>query len=207
MNIKYFEEEYNTQKMIFLIDNPEKTEKHFIESKIEQFNQLELEYKRKFDLSDDEVYLEIKKGKRYLNGIESGLDEKIMEDYLEREFIAFRKTYKINEKREEGIRSKFYKTKLKCLPNTEQANEDIEQEEKTPYKIALLKELGFFDLDKIKNTSKENQYKIIQKLIGGTIRTVKGNVLVLNPDSKEDCIKYTTNNHLDNAKYYLDKLK
>lgn len=207
MNIRYFEEEYNTQKMIFLIENPEKTEKNFIESKIEQFNQLELEHRRKCDLTDDEVYNEIKKTKRYITGIENNNDTKSLEDYLEREFLNHRQKYIFKEKIEEGIRSKFHNAKLKSLPNTETTKEEIEQEEKTPYKIALLKELGFFDLDKVKNISKEKQYIIIQKLIGGTLRTVKGNILVLNPESKEDRMKYTANNHIENIKDYLDKLK
>jgi hypothetical protein len=105
---------------------------------------------------------------------------------------------------------KYYDFKLKKImlnENSETTNKNEEQEEKIPYKIALLKELGFFDLDSIKNRSKENQYKIIHKLLGGTLRTVKGNVLVLNPNSKEDQMKYTANNHLENVKDYLDKLK
>ncbi|MFV8352019.1 hypothetical protein [Flavobacterium sp. XS2P14] len=118
MNIRYFEEEYNTQKMIFLIENPEKTERNFVESKIEQFNQLELEERRKCDLADDEVYNEIKKTKRYITGIENNYDKKSMEEYLEREFTNHRQKYIFKEKREEGIRSKFYIAKLKGLPNT-----------------------------------------------------------------------------------------
>lgn len=118
MNIKYFEEEYNTQKMIFLIENPEKTERNFIESKIEQFNQLELEQRRKCDLTDDEVYNEIKKTKRYITGIENNYDKKSMEEYLEREFLNHRQKYIFKEIREDGIRSKFYNAKLKGLPNT-----------------------------------------------------------------------------------------
>lgn len=207
LNIKYFEEEYNTQKMIFLIENEFKTERNFIESKIEQFKQLELEYSRKCNLSDNEVFQEIKKSKRYLNGIENNYDQKSMDEYLEREFINHRQKYISKEIREEGIRSKFYKAKLKSLPDLESTKEEIEQEEKTPYKIALLKELGFFELDKIKRLSKENSFKVVQKLIGGTLRTIKGNVNVLNEDSKEDRNKYTSNNHLEEIKNYLDKLK
>lgn len=210
MNIKYFEEEYNTQKMIFLIDNPEKTERNFIESKIEQFNQLELEYNKKCYLSDDEVYQEIKKTEIVANYIDRGFDKtnkKEFETELESRFFKFRQNYIFKEKKEEGIRSKFYKAKLKNLPIIEATKEEIEQEEKTPYKIALLKELGFFELDKIKKLSKENSFKIIQKLIGGTPRTIKGNINVLNEDSKEDRNKYTSNNHFEEVKNYLDKLK
>lgn len=89
---------------------------------------------------------------------------------------------------------------------TEPINES-EPEQKTPYKIALLHELGFFKLEAIKKLTKENQYKIIKDLTGGTVRTIKGNVLVLDPNSNEDRIKYTSNNYTDEVKNYLDKLK
>jgi hypothetical protein len=85
---------------------------------------------------------------------------------------------------------------------------DSEEKEKPlPYKIALLQELGFFELDKIKKLTKENKFKVIQKLTGGTHRTIKGNVNVLNYDSNEDRAKYTSNNYTDEVKNYLDKLK
>jgi hypothetical protein len=82
-----------------------------------------------------------------------------------------------------------------------------ETEQKLPYKITLLNELGFFKLDAIKKLTKENQFKIISSLTGGTHRTVKGNVNVLDPNSNEDRIKYTSNNYTDEVKMYLDKLK
>jgi hypothetical protein len=94
--------------------------------------------------------------------------------------------------------------------NTEDQNtkSDSEEVEKPlPYKIALLQELGFFELDKIKKLTKENTFKVIQKLTGGTHRTIKGNVNVLNYDSNEDRAKYTSNNYTDDVKNYLDKLK
>lgn len=210
MTIKYFEEEYNTQKMFFLIENPHKTERNFIESKIEQLNLLELEYKRKCNLSDDEVYQEIKKTGIVVNNIDRGFDKTDKKDFdadLENRFLKFRQKYISKEKREKSIRSKFYNAKLKCLPNTETTKEEIEQKEKAPYKIALLKELGFFELDKIKRLSKENVFKVIQKLTGGTVRTIKGNVNVLNNESNEDRTKYTSNNHFEEVKNYLDKLK
>jgi hypothetical protein len=210
MNIKYFEEEYNTQKMIFLIEYPYKTERNFIESKFEQFNQLELEYKRKCNFSDDEVYQEIKKTGIVANSIRMGFDKTDKKDFeadLEKRFVKFRESYIFKEKEEDNLRLTYYKTKLRSLPDAISEKEEIEQEEKTPYKIALLKELGFFELDKIKKLSKENQYKIIRKLTGAALRTVKGNVLVLNPTSSENRNQYTSNNHIEEVKNYLDKLK
>lgn len=63
---------------------------------------------------------------------------------------------------------------------------------KTPYKIALLNEIGFFDLPKLKSLTQEKQIEIIMNLIGGTSRQIKGNMNVLNPHSKEDRIRYTS---------------
>jgi hypothetical protein len=92
------------------------------------------------------------------------------------------------------------------LIKTEPINE-IEPQQKIPYKIALLHELGFFKLDAIKKLTKENQFKIISSLTGGTHRTVKGNVNVLDANSDENRLKYTSNNHIDEVKIYLNKLK
>jgi hypothetical protein len=89
---------------------------------------------------------------------------------------------------------------------TEPINE-TETEQKIPYKIALLYEIGFFKLDTIKKLTKENQFNIITKLTGGTHRTIKGNVNVLDPNSNEDRIKYTSNNFLNEVKNYLNNLK
>jgi hypothetical protein len=85
--------------------------------------------------------------------------------------------------------------------------EDFNFNKDLPYKIALLNEIGFFEMDSIRKLTKESQYKIISKLTGGTIRAIKGNVLVLNPNSTEDTSRYTSNNHIDIVKLDLDKLK
>ena len=210
MLIKHYEEECNTKGMIFLIENPDKTITNFIENKIEELKQQELEYKRKCNLSDDEVYQEIIQTTKVANYIAKGLDKTQKEDFdrsLENDFLEFRKKYTLKENNEDSLQLKFYKTKLESLPNITSTIEETEREEKTPYKIALFKKLGFFELDNVKNKSKENQYKIIQKLIGGDLRTIKGNVLVLNAKSSEDRMKYTSNEHLQNATDYLDKLK
>jgi hypothetical protein len=81
-----------------------------------------------------------------------------------------------------------------------------ETESNLPYKIALLKELGFFELEKIKKLNKENMYKIVCKITGGNIRSVKGNTLALDPISKEDREKYTSNNYLSEVGLMLSKL-
>jgi hypothetical protein len=114
----------------------------------------------------------------------------------------------LNIIRNEPFYRKKYKVEIKknLPPIIENINE-VENDKPIPYKIALLNEIGFFELDKIKKLSKENQFKIIQKLTSGTPRTIKGNVNVLNKNSNEDRTKYTSNNYTDEVKIYLDKLK
>jgi len=43
--------------------------------------------------------------------------------------------------------------------------------------------------------NKEKQYKHIAKCLSAVERSVKGNFLVLNPQSKEDRLKYTAAEH------------
>jgi hypothetical protein len=99
------------------------------------------------------------------------------------------------------------KEQLTTQPQQTEPINETEPEQKLPYKIALLHELGFFKLDAIKKLTKEKQYKVIGALTGGTHRTIKGNVLVLDPESNDDRMKYTSNNYTDEVKNYLNKLK
>jgi hypothetical protein len=99
---------------------------------------------------------------------------------------------------------RYYREPLEVIDaNTE--NNSTNNENGIPYKIALLKELGFFSLSAIKAMNKTKQFEVIKELIGGSTRTIKGNVNVLDPDSEEDGTRYTTNNHLEKAKEYLRK--
>ncbi len=110
--IARLEEEYNSKKMIFLIENPDKNEKHFIEQEITIIKKVKDEYDRKSNLTDDEVYEEIKKEKKYLNSDKTATSDEI-EDYLKYHLKQHREKYKKSEK--EGLRSIFYNTKLKKI--------------------------------------------------------------------------------------------
>jgi hypothetical protein len=124
--------------------------------------------------------------------------------YIMSELLELKIGFSI-KKRSDFINDK--KAQLTNQPLETESTTETETEQKTPYKIALLNELGFFKLDAIKKLTKENQYKIITALTGCKHRTIKGNVLVLDPNSNEDRIKYTSNNYTDEVKTYLDKLK
>jgi hypothetical protein len=82
-----------------------------------------------------------------------------------------------------------------------------------PIVVALLNEIGFFELDKIKNLSPNNQAKIIALLQQkdsndkNLIRSISGNIRVLSPDNKEDNFKYTSHKHSDRVKAVLNDIK
>ena len=62
----------------------------------------------------------------------------------------------------------------------------------TPYAIAMLHFLEYPQrLNAAYSLSKEKQYKHIAKCLAAVERSVKGNLLVLNPNSNEDRLKYT----------------
>ncbi|WP_374465187.1 hypothetical protein [Chryseobacterium sp.] len=61
--------------------------------------------------------------------------------------------------------------------------------------VSILNELVFFDLQKVKEmTSTQKEYTISCLLNRGE-REVKGNINVLNPNSKEDVTRYTASTH------------
>nr|WP_299168783.1 hypothetical protein [uncultured Allomuricauda sp.] len=75
-----------------------------------------------------------------------------------------------------------------------------------PYQIALLNEVGFFDLERLKGLSKSKQYDLLAKLLNADSRSVKGNHAVLNPHSNENRTKFTSYNYMDEVKVYLNNL-
>ena len=59
------------------------------------------------------------------------------------------------------------------------------------YSIAMLSFLGYMEsLKKMYSLTKENTYRHIAKALKSDVRTVKGNCLVLNPNSNDDRYKY-----------------
>ncbi len=99
---------------------------------------------------------------------------------------------------------RYYREPLEVI-TTSTENNTPENEPGIPYKIALLKELDFFSLPAIKAMNKTKQFEVIKELIGGSTRAIKGNVNVLDPYSNEDRTRYTTNDHLEKVKEYLQK--
>ncbi len=82
-----------------------------------------------------------------------------------------------------------------------------------PFSIAMLNEIGFFELEKIKNLSPTNLAKIIAIIQlkdpnnKTTNRAISGNIRVLNPNNKEDGFKYTSHKHAEKVKVVLDEIK
>ena len=175
---------YQVHLNFYLSDNKRNTELDFINGKIEDTALLINENRSKEDFTKDGF-----KTKRHIKL------RRFLKELKERQVI-------LDTERKVSLLLEDSSTENQ----TTQLNSE-EVEKPLPYKIALLQELGFFELDKIKKLTKENKFKVIQKLTGGTHRTIKGNVNVLNSDSNEDRAKYTSNNYTDEVKNYLDKLK
>ncbi len=78
------------------------------------------------------------------------------------------------------------------IESTKKQSKSNKKNETLAYRVALLHEIEFFKLDKIKRLNKTQQRMVVMKLIGGTDRQVKGNINVLNPDSLDDRLRYTS---------------
>ncbi len=91
-------------------------------------------------------------------------------------------------------------------PISSDLTKTIKKTSSLPYQIALLNELGFFDLDKFKNLPQSKVYQITAKLLNANKRGVSGNHRVLSDNTKEDRLRYTADKHIDDVKKYLDKL-
>lgn len=99
-------------------------------------------------------------------------------------------------------------------------NFDFDESEKVndkgyslPIAIALLNEIGFFELEKIKKLSPTSLARVIAIIQqkdpnnkNGN-RAISGNIRVLNPDNKEDGFKYTSHKHAEKAKALLNEIK
>lgn len=82
-----------------------------------------------------------------------------------------------------------------------------------PFSIAMLNEIGFFELESIKRLTPINQAKIIAIIQTknpndlNINRAISGNVRVLNPDNKENEFKYTSYKHSQKVKEVLNLIK
>ncbi len=77
-----------------------------------------------------------------------------------------------------------------------------------PYKIAMIDFLGFVrHLEKEHTNTKNDLYKCISEIFNTDIRRVKGNLLVLNPISKENKTRYTAYCHKETVQKDYQKLK
>jgi len=82
-----------------------------------------------------------------------------------------------------------------------------------PKAIAMLNEIGFFELEKLKSLTENNIAKIISIIQlknpndKNNLRSISGNIRVLNPDNKESISKYTSYKWNDEMKDLLNKIK
>jgi hypothetical protein len=91
-------------------------------------------------------------------------------------------------------------------------NNIIEYKISLPKSIAMLKEVGFFELEKIKRLTINQQAKIISFIQqkennNSNSRAVSGNIRVLEENNTEDGIKYTSHKHLKLVAEIIKNLK
>lgn len=78
----------------------------------------------------------------------------------------------------------------------------------TPFRVALLYKLGFIDYIKkeyCQGKAKERDV-LLSKILNVPCRRIKGNINVLNPNSLEDRIKYTSHLHIENVNELIRRL-
>ena len=78
----------------------------------------------------------------------------------------------------------------------------------TPYTVAMLSYLGYPEyLKTTYHLNKEDMYRHVSKALDNVaVRTIKGNFLVLNPDSNDDREKYTSYKFTDEVKSFYEGL-
>ncbi len=78
----------------------------------------------------------------------------------------------------------------------------------TPYTVAMLSYLGYPEyLKTTYHLNKEDMYRHVSKALDNVaVRTIKGNFLVLNPDSNDDREKYTSYKCTDDVKSFYESL-
>lgn len=102
-------------------------------------------------------------------------------------------------------------TGLACF--SEEIEEATDKAYSLPIAIALLDEVGFFELPKIKNLSPTSLAKIIAIIQlkdpnnKNTNRAISGNIRVLNSDNNENNFKYTSHKHGEKVKSILNEIK
>lgn len=125
--------------------------------------------------------------------------------------------YRENNAKNPRIKNVFHDVRLnltvklqsfETLLSTKNKEQDQKKEKQNdlPYKIALLKEIGFFDLPLLKNLNATKQREVVKQLIGGSDRQIKGNINVLNRDSLEDRLRYTSFAYEDEVKKFVSNL-
>lgn len=101
-----------------------------------------------------------------------------------------------------------------CDINYNTAEEETESKKPSlPKAIAMLHEIGFFELEKLKNLNDTSIAKIIsfiqmKEMENSTnTRAISGNIRVLNPKNKEDGLKYTSHKWLEYSKNKFNEIK
>lgn len=100
----------------------------------------------------------------------------------------------------------FYKTRLSRLQSMRQTKTiDTNTKKKSlPYQIALLNEVGFFELEYFKKLTQKKVNEITSKILNTQPRSVSGNISALQ-DKNIGHQKYTSYKHIESVKKYLNQ--
>lgn len=92
--------------------------------------------------------------------------------------------------------------------NTEKSKVKLSE----PISIAMLHQIGFLELEKLKSLSDESKFKIAALILRkdytniNVIRQIRGNFNVLRDNYNENGIKFTAHSQVENTKDFLSKL-
>ncbi|WP_291868599.1 hypothetical protein [Maribacter sp.] len=194
-DIQGFVSNYDFLLKEFIKDYPKASEHNFLNYQLQKFKNLKALRENSL-IGNDEIIknanhlVKSEKDKNTLSNYEAKLDEanKMHQNYL---FDA-----------ENGIEWIEQKIKGEGLPEVEKDNNKIS----LPHQIALLNEIGFFELDYFKNATQTKRNKIISKLLNADLRGVRGNIKTLDPNTTENIFRFTSYKHIDEVKNYLNKL-
>lgn len=162
----------------------------------------------------------------YLPIIEKEILRTTFENFIKNQYFSklTRHSNDINEDSEEAlVKNKNLKFELhnrlneydfftlELIKNLKKSSEDkiIEHliSNDIPYQIAMLNFIGFIDHLRLNfTTSTNNLYKVLGSILNTSERNIKGNYLVLNPNSKENRTRYTSHLYKDKVKRDYQKI-
>lgn len=192
LNITYSTIENEEERVFFLNDTKKKANQDYrneLTNKIFQdfHNQKKVDSNYKENVVKKHLIYDIKHLSDYIFGLNnhhSFLTITSLQSFLRiTEILDFCDKYKLEIETEEFEKIDFTKPSI-------------------PKSIAMLKATGFFELENIKKLKSNKLHQVIAIIIGKDpnnstdIRSIRGNCNILNPNSEENPVNFTSNSHI-----------